>query len=201
MTAISTQTTTTLLLRGLLDTGNTAAWEEFHTRYAPILAAVARRIGLSEADAADICQEALTCFVRDYRDGKYQRERGRLRSWLAALVRYRAIDWLRAKGREPACVGLSAAGQLSDHREIEAIWDVEQRQAILRAALAEVRRSSRFHDHTLRAFERVGLDNVSAAEVAGELNISVDEVYQAKRRVSQRLREIVTQIEARYADD
>lgn len=200
MTGISATTTTTLLLRGLLDRENAAAWEEFHARYAPILYAVARRLGLSDADAADICQEALTCFIRDYREGKYQRERGRLRSWLSSLVRYRAIDWLRARARAPGVVGLSAAGQLSTADEIDAAWEAEQRQSILRQALDEIRQASRFDPRTLRAFERVALDDHPAAQVATELQLTIDDVYQAKSRVSQRLREIVARIEALYDD-
>lgn len=200
MSTVPSPTTTTLLLDGLHDSGNDAAWREFHARYSPILLSVARRIGLSDCDAADVAQEALICFLRDYRAGKYVRERGRLRAWLSSLVRYRAIDWLRSRQRDPNEVGLSAAGEVPAQDDMEALWDAESRQTILRQALAEIRTASRIDEKTLSAFERAAIDDVPPAIVAAELHMTVDDVYQAKSRVSSKLREIVARIEAIYEE-
>ncbi|MDX2200055.1 MAG: sigma-70 family RNA polymerase sigma factor [Phycisphaerae bacterium] len=193
-------TTTSLLLAGLHDSANQAAWHEFHARYSPVLLAVARRLGLTESDAADVAQEALMCFLRDYQAGKYVRERGRLRTWLSSIVRFRVIDSFRKKQQGAAEVGLSAAGDVPSPEDMEALWDAEARQMMLRQALDEVRTSSRIDERTLRAFERAALDDVPVAIVAAELHISTDDVYQAKSRVSSRLREVVSRLEAVYED-
>ena len=59
--------TTTALLDGLFDSANQSIWREFDARYRPILMAFARRLGLNRDNAADVTQETLACFVRDYR--------------------------------------------------------------------------------------------------------------------------------------
>ena len=47
-------TTTTVLLEGLLDSGNEAVWREFDARYRPIIVGFARTLGLDPDDAADV---------------------------------------------------------------------------------------------------------------------------------------------------
>ena len=99
MQAMLQRSTSTLLLAGLADSNNSVVWEEFDARYRPIVFGYARRLGLSEEEAADAAQDAMVRFVQEYRLGKYDRARGRLRSWLIGIVKARAIDVLRAKAR------------------------------------------------------------------------------------------------------
>lgn len=73
-------TTNTALLEGLRETGNDAIWKVFCTRYRPVVIAVARRLGLNADEAEDATQEALLAFATAYRQGKYDRDKGRLRS-------------------------------------------------------------------------------------------------------------------------
>ena len=80
--------TNTELLIGLADPQNRAVWQMFHDRYRPLLITFAKRLGLKEADAEDAAQEALIAFVASYQDGKYQRDKGRLRTWLSAIARW-----------------------------------------------------------------------------------------------------------------
>ena len=80
-------TTTTVLLDGLYDPANSVVWRQFDQRYRPIIIGFARRLGLTDDDAADIAQETLVRFVKEYRAGKYDRTRGRLRTWIIAMVR------------------------------------------------------------------------------------------------------------------
>ena len=84
--------TTTALLAALHDLSDQPAWREFEGRYAPIISGVARRMGLSESDSQDVMQETMLQFIRDYRAGKYDRTRGRLRSWIIGIARHRIAD-------------------------------------------------------------------------------------------------------------
>jgi hypothetical protein len=70
--------TTTALLEGLHDPADAVAWEQFDRRYRPIVVGFASRLGLADADAADVAQEVMLQFVKEYRAGKYDRQRGRL---------------------------------------------------------------------------------------------------------------------------
>src|SRR5690348_2881849 len=111
-------TTTTQLLDSLSDESNREVWAGFDTRYRPILEGVARRLGLPPEDAADVAQETLARFARDYRLGKYERGKGRLRTWILSIARARSIDLLRAKSRSNAQQG---GTELSEEPSEEAV--------------------------------------------------------------------------------
>jgi len=196
MTSGGATITTTALLDGLHEPANRAAWGEFDRRYRPILIAFLQRMQLNESDAADVAQETLTCFVQDYRLKKYDRQQGRLRSWLIGIARCRAADLRRSKGRRRELRGESAIDQVSDDFDAEAVWEAEQRRFIFEQAIAELR-TTRFNERTIEAFERVVLRQEPVEAVAAEMGLSAQEIYNAKNRVIERLREIVK----RYEED
>ena len=193
-------TTTTALLDALRDPDQSTVWETFDSRYRPIIMGIARRLGLSEHDAADIAQETLAQFLRDYRAGKYERGRGRLRSWIIGIVKHRVADLKRAALRRRELHGESVIAEIPADDALEQIWDAEQRDAILRDAFVDLRRHTRTSDTSLRAFERLCFDGQTPAAVAAELGITTHDVYMAKNRVTDRLREIMAKHEAIYAD-
>ena len=78
--------TSTTLLDGLQDLRSDRAWRRFLVRYTPMLLSYAKRVGLSDADAQDAVGETLATFVRRYRAGDYDRDRGRLKSWLGGIA-------------------------------------------------------------------------------------------------------------------
>lgn len=194
-------TTTTELLDGLHKDGNEAAWYEFDRRYRPLLLAFLRRAGVTPADADDVAQETLACFLRDYRAGKYDRGQGRLRSWLIAIARYRLLDQKRAVGRRREFRGESAIVQLPDGADAEIMWEQEERRLILEQALRELRQAAHFRPRTLEAFDRVVLRHEPIERVCDELGLTPQEIYNAKNRVVERLRDIAQRYEAGYLGD
>ncbi len=206
MSSRSGPTTTTALLDALKDEGNSPVWVEFDARFRPILHGFARKLGLNAEDAADVAQQALTEFVRDYRSGMYQKGRGRLSSWLISIARNRAVDIQRGQGRRKEWRGESALDQVSggsemqDPAQLTAIWDAEKKHAVLAAALTELRSISKMSESTIKAFELVAIRGVPTAAAAKECGISVDEVYVSKNRVTKQLREIVSRIAEAYED-
>lgn len=193
--------TTTELLAGLHDSGNRAAWDEFDRRYRPILIAFLRRMGLSDADAADVAQETLACFVQDYRRNKYDRAQGRLRSWLIGIARCRLADLRRARGRRREARGESAIVDLPADAEAETAWDAAEHRYIFEQAISELRKTARFHERTVEAFDRAVLQREPIETVSAALGLTPQEIYNAKNRVVQRLREIVQRYEEAFRDD
>lgn len=183
--------TTTELLAGLHERGNRAVWDEFDRRYRPIVIGFLCRMGLNVSDAADVAQETLACFVEDYRRGHYDRQQGRLRSWLIAIARYRLADWRRAAARRRELRGESAIEELPDQDDADAAWEEEERRQIFEHAVAELRQTTRFNERTIAAFERVALRQESIELVSAELGLTPQEIYNAKNRVIEKLREIM----------
>ena len=195
MKTVNMATTATELLDGLHQSSNQEAWQEFDRRYRPILFGFLRRMGLTEADAADVAQETLTCFVKDYRLGRYDRGLGRLRTWLIGIARCRMVDQRRASFRRRELRGESALTVLPDNSDAAAIWEAEERRVIFQRAVCELRQTTRFNVKTIEAFERVVLRRESVDSVSRELGLTAQEIYNAKNRVVDRLREIVKRYE------
>ncbi|MCH7796945.1 MAG: sigma-70 family RNA polymerase sigma factor [Planctomycetes bacterium] len=189
--------TTTAMLEALLDPADDEVWRDFDHRYRPILVAFARRLGLPAEDAADAAQETLTRFVRSYRDGKYDRDRGRLRSWIIGIARHCVYDIHQRRATDPKR-GMSAISELPDESTINAMWDEECEHEILRQGISELRQQTRTEEGTIRAFEMLAFDGRTPAEVAKELSISVNDVYLAKHRCLKRLREILGHLKHLY---
>jgi RNA polymerase sigma factor (sigma-70 family) len=205
-------TTTTELLDSLKDAGNAAVWTQFDARYRPVLIGFARHLGLHNEDAADVAQQALLEFIRDFRAGRYERGRGRLSSWLISIARNRAVDLQRSMGRRRAVGGESVIDRLPAQEEtshaalqdpgtLSAIWESERRQAILAAALEHLRTHTKTNEKTLQAFELVAVRGVPPEAVARECGMSVDEVYVAKNRVTKQLRAVVEEMTRAYDED
>lgn len=193
--------TTTQMLDSLKDAGNAAVWTDFDGRYRPIIQRVALRMGLSAEDASDVAQQTLTDFVRDYRLGKYDRGKGRLRHWVMGIARHRALDLLRSQSTRKERHGDSVIMSLPDDQTVSSYWEVEQRKAIFSAAWEEYRTSGKASDVNLQAFELVAIQGMPAEAVAAQLNISPDLVYKAKSRGMMRLREIIERVTKAYEAD
>lgn len=187
--------TTTHLLDALHDFRNEPAWEQIDGRYRPVVASLARRLGLGDADAEEVAQLALTEFVRGYREGRYVRGRGRLSSWILGIAHNLARQRMRELARAPAMV-------LPDEPELlRSVWDEERDRSILWKAFALLSDDSEIEPRTLLAFELCGLRGTPAAEAAAQCGMSVDEVYVAKSRVARRLRVVVTSLTDAFEED
>lgn len=194
-------TTTTSLLEGLFNPDDEVVWQAFDLRYRPIITAVARRLGLSVSDAEDVAQETLIQFVRDYRAGRYQRERGRLRGWIVGIARHRVIDQHRSHGRRKEVPGATSLERIPQDNELEKLWDEELDRSILRQALEELRRTTRTSEKSIRAFEQIVFDRRSVNAVSEDLDMTPHDIYVSRSRITARLREIAERLRNLYEAD
>ena len=182
--------TRTSLLAGLQTSPNDPAWSDLYTRYQPMIIAVGRRLGLREDDAADAAQEALLAFAQGYREGKYDRTRGRLRTWLFSIAIRKIRDVQRRSGRsgqvEPSDKSSVLSGLADDH-SLSEVWQSEWEKRTLELCMENICRHMEIT--TVQAFELFVLKEWPAEQVASHLGISRNAVFKAKRRVLSRMRE------------
>jgi RNA polymerase sigma-70 factor, ECF subfamily len=185
--------TNTDLLVGLKDRNNDSVWQDFFSRYQPMLVAFAKRLGLREDDAQDAAQEALMAFVSAYREGGYDRDKGRLRTWLFGIASHKIRDLQRKRrGKEimivdnPDTTGFF--NKVPDDQEVSGVWDAEWQKAMLRQCMEEVRKQVK--PNTMKAFELFAVQGLPAEKVAEQLGITENAVWIAKNRVLSRLREV-----------
>lgn len=192
--------TTTKLLDALHDRSNELIWEQIDARYRPVVAALARRLGLSVSQADEVAQQTLSEFVRAYREGRYDRTKGRLSSWIMGIAHHTALRAQRAAGRDASPLGTQAES-VCDEPSLRGMWTEERDRLILGRALATLRDDSNIDDRTLLAFELVGLRGVPASEAAAQSGMSVEQVYVAKSRLTKRLREQVELLTRAFEED
>src|SRR5687767_309018 len=104
-------TRASLLVR-LRDRRDEAAWRDFIHLYAPLVYGYARKQGLQDADAADVCQEVLGAVAEGIGRLDYDPRRGAFRNWLFTIVRRKIANWRLATGKQPTGSGDSATHEL-----------------------------------------------------------------------------------------
>jgi RNA polymerase sigma factor (sigma-70 family) len=175
-------TRATLLLR--LNTADPRrhelAWQEFHDRYAPVIAGFARNMHAKPHEIADIIQDVMLGFFANSPTFVYDPARGRFRGYLKTCT-YRALrDRLRNSAKVNS-MSLEHVGE--EDARIEQLWDTSWQHELLNRAVNQVREEYA-NNNTFRAFEMHVLNAAAVTDVATALNMSTDAVYKAKQRVT-----------------
>ncbi len=185
-------TRASLLVR-LRDPCDQAAWREFVDLYAPLVYGYARKQGLQDADAADLCQESLRVLVGAVGRLEYDPRCGSFRNFLFTVVRRRLSNWRRAQtngvrsGASP--LGHQFLEQYPAPEQEETEWQTEWEQRLFARACEQVRRD--VSDHTWQAFWRTAARGEPSKQVAEDLGLTVAAVYLARSRILARLKELV----------
>src|SRR5262249_36637335 len=143
------------------------------------------------SDAADVGQEVFCAVAGAIAAFRHERERGTFRGWLRTITRNKVRRYVHQSRTQPQGVGgsdaaraLERAPQVPAGAEADAAW--EDRALCRRAA--EVIRAE-FAPQHWEAFWRVAVRRDRPADVAGDLGMSVSNVYVVRCRVLARLRE------------
>jgi len=183
---VHAHTTHASLLARLVDHEDRSAWDEFLARYSALLRGFARRRGLSSHEADDVVQDVVTALVSALPTFEYDRERGRFRGLLKTIA-VRAIARRREKDARSAPLG---DRDVAVDPEADDAWETEWRQYHMRLAMRTI--EAEFGPRDRAAFERYALRGEGVRETAEALGLSVDQVYQAKSRITRRLSEVIS---------
>jgi RNA polymerase sigma-70 factor (ECF subfamily) len=179
------ESTSTSLLERFQQAAGPEAWARFVRLYTPLLFYWARKLGLRDADAADLVQDVFTILVQKLPTFQYDSQKG-FRNWLRTVLLNKWRNSLRRKANAPNA-GPEGLSEVADPQDPKELVEAEYRQHLLSHALELMK--SEFPVKTWKAcWEHVVLGR-SAAEVAAELGIVVGTVYVAKARVLSRVRQ------------
>lgn len=174
------------LLVKLRQPGDEAAWQRFVQIYAPLLYHVSGKLGMHGDDASDLVQDVFAVLVRCLPDFAYDRGKS-FRAFLKSILLNKWRDLKRRKAASPI---ESAGGNPPEAfvpDDVDAIAEDEYRDHLLKQALRIMQ--SDFEPTTWRACWAVVVEDRPAAEVARELEMTVNAVYLARSRVLYRLRQ------------
>ncbi len=164
------------------------AWRRLVHLYSPLIYHWCQRSGLSSEDAADLMQEVWSAVSRNIARFDRASAGGTFRGWLWTITRNKLRDFFRARAGRITGVGGSEAQRLLTGVPVdEPASEPAETSNLIHRALEMIRRD--FEPRTWTAFWRTAVEGCAAGDVAAELHLSVDAVYQAKSRVLRRLRE------------
>ena len=167
------------------------SWDQLASIYTPLLQRWLQQYELQSNDADDLIQDVLSVVAREVKSFDHNGRRGAFRSWLKTILINRLRNFWRSRNYRPVVGGGSDyqlhLEQLEDPASaVSAVWDREHDQMVLARLRAMIK--PRFSEKTYAAFRRQVMDGLSAAEVAEELDMSVNAVLIAKSRVLKELR-------------
>ena len=209
------------LLTRLRDAGDQTGWQQFFETYWKLLYRVARKSGLTEAEAQDAVQETVITVAQQMPEFRYEPARCSFKGWLLLLTRQRIAHQFRkrnkpggdanrvhagARHRTPegggatpasADAGPATVDQLPDVSDtgLEAIWDEEWQQHLFSAALEQVKRQ--VSDRQFQIFDLHVLQQWPVGDVTRALRVSAAQVYLAKHRVGRLLKKEVHALETK----
>lgn len=178
MTEADTRSSLLVRIHDPLDHGS---WKSFVDIYVPLIYHYLRQRGLQDADASDLTQDVLTDVSRSIRGFEYQPEKGKFRNWLGMLTRRRCFKFWE-KNR-PVSKSLEELAALE--LETDQVWDDAFQSHLLHLALSICK--PRFEERTWQIFERTWLHSLPATQVAEELQVPLEIIYNAKARVLKQL--------------
>lgn len=183
---LNDQNTCYTLLRRALDTDDQEAWSQLTEHYRRFIYFVLHRLNVFPDDLDDISQQVLMRLLKDL--PKYDRKKSKFRSWLSAVIRNTAVDYIRHQAsRKRRIEGLRAETEcqlLCQPAEVDALIQREWATYITNEALARVRKI--FQGQAVDVFLK-GMDGQSAQEIADDTGLSVASVYTLRARVKKRL--------------
>jgi RNA polymerase sigma-70 factor (ECF subfamily) len=185
------------LIVQLRDPTAAEAWREFVALYEPLVYGLARRKGLQDADARDLCQEVFQAVAGAVDRWDPNPARGTFRGWLSRIARNLLLNFLTRHAHEPRGSGSTSVHELLEAQPavapaVAAQFEAEYRRRVFRWAADEIR--GEFTPTTWQAFWRTAVGGHAPRDVAAELGLSVGAVYIARSRVVARLRQRVEQL-------
>jgi RNA polymerase sigma factor (sigma-70 family) len=194
--------TRTTLLERLKDWRDESSWQDFFDTYWKLIYGVAIKRGLTETEAEDVVQETMISVAKHIPTFKYDRSIGSFKGWLLNMTRWRIANQFRK--RKPASVhplrscdadtGIQPSTMIIDPgiQDWESVWDAEWERNLFDAAMIRVKR--RLAPQKFQVFDFYVNKGWRPDKVAKTFGLSMDQVYLAKHRVLQIIKEEVERL-------
>lgn len=189
------ETRNSLLLR--LKNRSSDSWSEFLAIYEKSIVAFARRKGLQEADAKDVCQEVLSAVENKLASWDFDPSKGKFRGWLFRVARNIAVDKIIGLSRGPKSGGTRIDEIIATYPDCleheTSLFLQDYRRQLMHWAASQIRPT--VSESSWLAFCCSALEGLDAREIAEKLNMTPGNVYAAKFRITSRIKKLVKQFE------
>jgi RNA polymerase sigma factor (sigma-70 family) len=193
------------LLTRLKNWDDHEGWREFFDTYWKLIYSVAKRAGLSDAEAQDLVQETVVTVARKMRDFRYDPAVGSFKAWLLLNVRSRVADHLRRRRSRIQTVSApledTARTPLVERMAdpapdpLDALWEEEWQKRLFDAALERVKQQ--VSARQFQIFDLYVLQEVPLRKITSSLGVSAGQVYLTKHRVIRLIRKETERLETK----
>jgi RNA polymerase sigma-70 factor (ECF subfamily) len=193
------------LIQRLKDWQDQSSWQVFFDTYWKLIYGVAIKGGLTAAEAQDVVQETMISVAKHMPTFEYDPAIGSFKTWLLNMTRWRITDQFRKRGpfaaghpaAEDTATGTRTVDKVADPAipDLDALWDAEWEKNLLDAAMAKVKR--RLDPQKYQIFDLYVNKGWPPEKVAATFGISVDQVYLAKHRTTELIKEEVKNLESK----
>jgi RNA polymerase sigma-70 factor (ECF subfamily) len=190
------------LIQRLKDWQDQSSWQEFFDIYWKLIYGVARQSGLTDAEAQDVVQDTLISVARHMPTFKYDPAIGSFKTWLLNMTRWRIVDQVRKRGpvaphstSDDTATGTRTIDRIVDpaSQHLDKLWDAEWEKNLLAAAVDRVKR--RLDPQKFQIFDCYVNREWPPDKVAATFGVSVDQVYLAKHRVTEMIKDEARRLE------
>jgi RNA polymerase sigma-70 factor (ECF subfamily) len=195
-------TTRASLIHRLKNWRDEPSWHEFFKTYWRLIYGVARKAGLTDAEAQDVVQETLISVAMHLPTFKYDPSIGSFKAWLLNMTRWRVADQFRKRKPSGGHHGDNGSASRTDSIDaladpnaanLDAAWEIEWQTNLLNAALDNLRRH--LDPQKLQIFDFYVNKGWSPEKISERFQVSTDLVYQTKHRVTEALKLEVARLE------
>ena len=190
------------LIQRLKNWQDQASWQEFFDTYWRLIHDVAVKRGLTASEAQDVVQETMISVAKHMPGFKYDPAIGSFKAWLLNMTRWRIADQLRRRQpqaeyqetTDAATAGETPteAGVLHALTDLEKLWDEEWEKNLLEVAVDKARR--RLDPKQYQIFDFYVNKEWKPERIAQAFAISVNQVYLAKHRVTEAIKQEVERL-------
>lgn len=180
--------------------GDEISWDEFYNTYKRLLYTVGKNsYFLNTGEIEELIQEVMITFFDATKTFKYDKNKGKFRSYLKKIFHYKVLKFKEKKKKtaekitsvESEEFGIDDLPEPTDSN-LDKIWDVEWEKHIMFEAMKEL--SLRIEPTTYQAFELYTIQNETPQTVAKLLDMKVNAVYACKNRAISQLKEIIQEM-------
>lgn len=188
------------LIQRLRNWQDNSSWQDFFRVYWKLIYGIARKAGLSDAEAQDVVQETMISVAKHMPTFKYDPTIGSFKAWLLNMTRWRIIGQFRKRqpvvehpSKESATRTATVDGVPDPNTlDLEADWEHEWETNLLQAAMERMKHRD---PQRFQIFDFYVNKEWSAEKVAERFSVSLDQVYQIKHRMTDALRAEVERLE------
>ena len=192
---VSTLHTRASLLLSVRRWEDSASWAEFYRLYRRLIYGLARRSGLSHADAEDVTQDVFKRVAETIHQFESNPARGTFRGWLMNLTRWRIAD--KFNSRQPSerraeppsdatSTQTATIDRVPDDVDRDAVWAQEWQRHVFDAACERIAR--RVKPRHFQAFDLYARQRRPVLQVARELGMNPASVYLIGHRLTKELK-------------